>query len=183
MEISVKHIVNIQDKIIGLRNFIDSSLKKDTLNLGNHELARHIRPNLNGVEVSIIRPFDVDSQVKGDLLVSLDKKTSLKDCLENQVDYYLNLKNALRILIDNQNSSREEALAAQLSEVIKNQADSSSKLKELQNLDIDLNNLNITFALNTDELDLMDKNLDSVSNLSDVCIKTNEAVLILSSFL
>ncbi len=179
----MKHIINIQDKVIGLRNFIDSNLKKSILNLGNRELARHIRPNLNGVELSIIRPSGVDSQAKDDLLVSLDKKTNLKDCLENEVDYYLNLKNALSILIDNQNSIREEALATQLTEVIKNQVDSSSKLKELQNLAIDSNNLNITFALNTDELDLMDKNLDSVSNLSDVCIKTNEAVLILSSFL
>jgi len=179
----MKHIINIQDRVIGLRNFIDSNLRKNTLDLGNQVLARHIRFNLNGVELSIIRPSGVDSQVKDDLLVSLDKKTSLKDCLENEVDYYFNLKTALSILIDNQNSIREKAPATRLTKVIKNQADSSSKLKELQNLDIDLNNLNITFALNTNELDLMDKNLDSVSNLSDVCIKTNESILILSSFL
>lgn len=157
LEISMKHIINIQDRVIGLRNFIDSNLRKNTLDLGNQVLARHIRFNLNGVELSIIRPSGVDSQVKDDLLVSLDKKTSLKDCLENEVDYYFNLKTALSILIDNQNSIREKAPATRLTEVIKSQADSSSKLKELQNLDIDLNNLNITFALNTNELDLIDR--------------------------
>ena len=70
-----------------------------------------------------------------------------------------------------------------LVKVNKNEPDSFSKLKELQTLDIDLSNLDITFAINTNELDFMDKNLDSVSSLSEVCIKTNEAALILSSFL
>ena len=179
----MKSIFNIQNKIIGLRDFIDSNLKKNILNFGNQELARNIRPNLNGVELGIIRPSSVHSEVNDSLLVSLDKKRSLKDYLENENDCYLNLKNALSILISNQTEIREKALDTRSTEVIKNQADSSLKLKELQNLDIDLNNLNITFAINTDELDLLDKNLDSVSNLSVVCIKTNEAVLILSSFL
>lgn len=79
--------------------------------------------------------------------------------------------------------SQKKALDVRLTEGTKNEDDSFSKLKELQKLDIDLSNMDITFAINTNELDFMDKNLDSVSSLSEVCIKTNEAVLILSSFL
>lgn len=74
MEKSMKYVVNIQQKIINLQNFVDSNLKKNILNFGNYELTRHIRPNFNGVELSIIRPSSVDAEVKGDLLVSLDKK-------------------------------------------------------------------------------------------------------------
>jgi hypothetical protein len=151
--------------------------------LGNYELTRHIRPNLNGVELAIIRPSSVDAEVKGDLLFSLDKKRSLKDYLESENDCYLNLKGALSILIDNQKDSQQKALDLRLAKVAKNEPDSFSKLKELQTLDIDLSDLDITFAINTNELDFIDKNLNSVSSLSEVCIKTNEAALILSSFL
>ena len=183
IEKSMKYVVNIQQKIINLQNFVDSNLKKNILNLGNYELTRHIRPNLNGVELAIIRPSSVDAEVKGDLLFSLDKKRSLKDYLESENDCYLNLKDALSILIDNQKDSQQKALDLRLAKVAKNEPDSFSKLKELQTLDIDLSDLDITFAINTNELDFIDKNLNSVSSLSEVCIKTNEAALILSSFL
>jgi len=183
MEKSMKYVINIQQKIVNLQTFIDLNLKKNILNFGNYELTRYIRPNLNGVDLVIIRPSSVDAEVKGDLLVSLDKKKSLKDYLEDENNCYLNLKDALSISIDNQKVSQKKALDVRLTEGTKNEDDSFSKLKELQKLDIDLSNMDIRFAINTNELDFMDKNLDSVSSLSEVCIKTNEAVLILSSFL
>lgn len=74
MEKSMKYVINIQQKIVNLQTFIDLNLKKNILNFGNYELTRYIRPNLNGVDLAIIRPSSVDAEVKGDLLVSLDKK-------------------------------------------------------------------------------------------------------------